>query len=67
MWFKIFYLSVKRIGWRQIFFYLGNLDIYRFIEYSIIIQYLKEENNTGTTLDIGGGYSIFASLFKFSD
>jgi SAM-dependent methyltransferase len=70
MWFKILYFAVKRNGWPALFFYLSNLDIWRF---SKARQYISPGNtpspgNTaGKILDLGAGYSIFPSFFPGRD
>ena len=64
MWWKIFYTALKRNGWRQFFFYLSNLDISRFIEFSKIIEFLK--GRRGVILELGCGYSILPALLSGS-
>jgi ubiquinone/menaquinone biosynthesis C-methylase UbiE len=64
MWWKILYYALKRNGWRHLFFYLSNLDIWRFIEYSQAYNYICGEKDTQTIADLGAGYSIFPSIFS---
>jgi ubiquinone/menaquinone biosynthesis C-methylase UbiE len=65
MWSKILWHALKRNGWAQLFFYLSNLDIWRFIEYSHAYQWIEREANKNNSkiVDLGGGYSIFPSFF----
>ena len=67
MWFRILVKALKRNGWRQLFFYLGNLDVWRFIEYSTVYRLVKEKKGIGRTIDLGAGYSVFPSLFPGED
>lgn len=67
MWVKILWHALKRNGWAQLFFYLSNLDIWRFIEYSQAYRWIKREANNGKIVDLGGGYSVFPSFFPKDD
>jgi SAM-dependent methyltransferase len=62
-WLKILLYSLKRNGPLQLFFYLSNLDIARFIEYSKTIEYLDREDRQ-IILDLGTGYSILPIFLK---
>lgn len=64
MWFRILIKALKRNGWRQLIFYLSNLDVWRFIEYSLVYQIVTEKKDIGTTIDLGAGYSVFPSFFS---
>ena len=61
LWLKILLAALQRNGWRQLFFYLSNLDVWRFMEYSKVYKYL-ENSDKGMILDLGGGYSTFPQL-----
>jgi ubiquinone/menaquinone biosynthesis C-methylase UbiE len=61
LWLRILLAALRRNGWRQLFFYLSNLDVWRFMEYSKVYQCLGNRN-TGLILDLGAGYSIFSEL-----
>ena len=67
MWFRILIKALQRNGWRQLFFYLSNLDVWRFIEYSIIYQHVTNKKVIGKTIDLGAGYSVFPSLFSLEN
>ena len=67
MWSKILWHALRRNGWAQLFFYLSNLDIWRFIEYSHAYQWIEREANNGKIVDLGGGYSVFPSFFPTHD
>lgn len=62
MWKKIFYTAIKRNGWKQLFFYLSNLDVVRFIEFTKAREFLDGEHNI--VLELGCGYSIFPALIS---
>lgn len=62
MWWKILYVAIKRNGWRQLFFYLSNLDISRFIELSKTIEFLNDRRDT--ILELGCGYSVLPSILS---
>jgi SAM-dependent methyltransferase len=64
MWWKILYTALKRNGWRQMFFYLSNLDVSRFIEFSKTIEYLN--GRRGLILELGCGYSVLPALLSDS-
>jgi SAM-dependent methyltransferase len=64
MWWKILYTALKRNGWRQLFFYLSNLDVIRFIEFSKIMEYLN--GRRGLILELGCGYSVLPALLSDS-
>lgn len=67
MWPKILWYALRRNGWAQLLFYLSNLDIWRFMEYSQAYQWIKREANNGKIIDLGGGYSVFPSFFPEDD
>jgi len=67
MWSKILWHALRRNGWTQLFLYLSNLDIWRFMEYSQAYQWIKREANNGKIVDLGGGYSVFPALFPQGD
>jgi SAM-dependent methyltransferase len=67
MWFRILIKALKRNGWRQLIFYLSNLDVWRFIEYSIVYQHVTRNRIIGKTIDLGAGYSVFPSFFAGED
>ena len=67
MWSKILWHALRRNGWAQLFFYLSNLDIWRFIEYSHAYRWIEREANNGKIVDLGGGYSVFPSFFPKDD
>lgn len=67
MWFRILIKALKRNGWRQLFFYLSNLDVWRFIEYSAVFQLVTKKKVIGRTIDLGAGYSVFPSFFSGED
>lgn len=62
MWYKIFCTAIKRNGWRQLFFYLSNLDVIRFIEFTKTLEFFG--NKRHTVLEIGSGYSILPVLLS---
>jgi SAM-dependent methyltransferase len=64
MWLKTLYHACKRNGWRQLFFYLSNLDIWRFMEYEKIYRYANGIKTGGKIVDLGSGYSVFPAFFK---
>jgi len=64
MWLKTFCHAYKRNGWRQLFFYLSNLDIWRFMEYEHIYKLVNEVKSKGSIVDLGCGYSVFPSFFQ---
>jgi SAM-dependent methyltransferase len=64
MWWKIFYTALKRNGWRQLFFYLSNLDVSRFIEFSETIEFLSGRHEL--ILELGCGYSLLPALLSGS-
>jgi SAM-dependent methyltransferase len=64
MWFKTLSYACKRNGWRQLFFYLSNLDIWRFMEYEKIYRCVNEVKSKGKIVDLGSGYSVFPAFFK---
>ncbi len=61
LWLKILLVAFQRNGWRQLFFYLSNLDVWRFMEYSKVYNYLGSRNQE-LILDLGAGYSTFPQL-----
>jgi ubiquinone/menaquinone biosynthesis C-methylase UbiE len=61
---KILNCAVKKNGIKQFFFYLSNLDTYRFIEYSKTLEFLKDNNHSGMILDLGSGYSILPETLQ---
>jgi len=67
MWSKILWHALRRNGWAQLFFYLSNLDIWRFIECSHAYRWIEREANNGKIVDLGGGYSVFPSFFPTDD
>lgn len=67
MWFRILFSALKRNGWRQLFFYLSNLDVWRFIEYSTVYRLVTQKKDIGRTIDLGTGYSVFPSFFSGED
>jgi SAM-dependent methyltransferase len=67
MWFRILVTALKRNGWRQLIFYLSNLDVWRFIEYSVVYQHVTRNRIIGSTIDLGAGYSVFPSFFTGED
>jgi len=66
-WNKILAAAIKRNGWRQLFFYLSNLDIWRFMEYPLVFKYATSGRKLGKTLDLGAGYSVFPAFFPNED
>ncbi len=64
MWFKTLYFACKRNGWRQLFFYFSNLDIWRFMEYEKIYHCVNNLKTKGRIIDLGSGYSVFPAFFK---
>jgi SAM-dependent methyltransferase len=64
MWWKILFTALNRNGWRQLFFYLSNLDVIRFIEFSKTIEYLNVKR--GPILELGCGYSVLPALLSDS-
>ena len=64
MWSKILWHALRRNGWAQLFLYLSNLDIWRFMEYSQAYQWIMREANNGKIVDLGGGYSVSPSFFS---
>jgi len=64
MWVKTLYHSFKRNGWRQLFFYLSNLDIWRFMEYDKVYHYMSDLKKGGRIVDLGSGYSVFPAFFR---
>jgi len=67
VWLKILQKALKRNGWRQLIFYLSNLDIWRFIEYSTVYHHLTQKELIGRTIELGAGYSVFPSFFSSED
>lgn len=56
--------SPKKNGWKQLFFYLSNLDVIRFIEFTKTIEFLK--GRSGLILELGCGYSVLPALLSDS-
>jgi SAM-dependent methyltransferase len=67
VWSRILWHALRRNGWAQLFFYLSNLDIWRFMEYSYAYRWIKREAGAGKIVDLGGGYSIFPTFFPGDD
>lgn len=67
MWLRILIKALQRNGWRQLFFYLSNLDVWRFIEYSTIYNHVTKNKVIGRTIELGAGYSVFPSFFTRED
>jgi SAM-dependent methyltransferase len=67
MWFKILVKALKRNGWKQLIFYLSNLDVWRFIEYSTVYELVTKNKIIGRTVELGSGYSVFPSFFSEED
>lgn len=68
LWFKILETAVSLNGIRQYIFYLSNLDVYRFIEYSNVLNLLEDIKIKNNILDLGTGYSISPQLYsKYSN
>ena len=61
-WWKTLYTALKRNGWRQLFFYLSNLDVSRFIEFSKVSELLNETQ--GYVLELGCGYSVLPAMLS---
>jgi len=61
-WWKTLYTALKRNGWRQLFFYLSNLDVSRFIEFSKVSEFLEDKQ--GYTLELGCGYSVLPAMLS---
>lgn len=62
MWWRILYTALKRNGWKQLFFYLSNLDVIRFIELSKTIEFLDEKCEL--ILELGCGYSVLPAILS---
>lgn len=62
MWWKILYKALERNGWKQLFFYLSNLDVVRFIEFSKTIEFLNGKREL--ILELGCGYSILPAILS---
>lgn len=60
-WMSILKTAIKINGIRQLVFYLSNVDVYRFIEYSKTFQHLEDIQNK-RILDLGSGYSVLPCL-----
>ena len=68
IWFRILEKAVSLNGFRQYIFYLSNLDVYRFIEYSNVLNLLEVIKIKKNILDLGTGYSISPQLYsKYSN
>lgn len=68
VWFDILKTAVSLNGYRQYIFYLSNLDVYRFIEYSNTLRFLDNIKTKNYLLDLGTGYSISPQLYsKYSN
>ncbi|PWB53646.1 MAG: hypothetical protein C3F06_05895 [Candidatus Methanoperedenaceae archaeon] len=68
VWFNIMKTAVSLNGYRQYIFYISNLDIYRFIEYSNTLRILDNIKSRKKILDLGTGYSISPQLYsKYSN
>lgn len=65
-WFNILDIAVSLNGIRQYIFYLSNLDVYRFIEYSNVLNLLEDVEHKDTILDLGAGYSISSLIYHDS-
>ncbi len=68
-WWKIFHAAIKRNGWRQLFFYLSNLDFTRFIEYTKTFEFLNCKSDickSDIILELGCGYSILPTILSNS-
>lgn len=63
-WLSILKTAVELNGSRQLIFYLSNLDVYRFIEYSNTLRILKNIDNKNNILDMGTGYSMLPLLYR---
>lgn len=63
-WFKILKTAKSLNGMRQYVFYLSNLDVYRFIEYSNTQNLLETVKTRKKILDLGCGYSISPFLYS---
>ena len=63
IWFNILRTGIYYNGLRQYFFYLSNLDVYRFIEYSNVLRIMDNIENKNNILDLGTGYSISPFLY----
>jgi len=57
-WFKILKVAVSLNGFRQYIFYLSNLDVYRFIEYSNTMSMIDKIKNKNVIVELGAGYSV---------
>lgn len=64
VWFRILKTGISLNGLRQYIFYLSNLDVYRFIEYSNVLRILENIEVKKNVLDLGTGYSISPTLYK---
>jgi SAM-dependent methyltransferase len=67
IWWRILFYALKRNGWQHTIFYLSNLDIWRFIEYSKAFEYIRDENDFENIADLGAGYSVFPCFFSKQD
>lgn len=67
MWFRILKSASKRNGWKQLCFYLSNLDVWRFIEYSQAYEYINKTEKDSVIIDLGGGYTSLPSLFPINE
>lgn len=63
IWFNILKTGILHNGLRQYIFYLSNLDVYRFIEYSNVLRIMENIKNKNNVLDLGTGYSISPLLY----
>ncbi|MFZ3382694.1 MAG: class I SAM-dependent methyltransferase [Candidatus Methanoperedens sp.] len=63
IWFNILRTGIYYNGFRQYIFYLSNLDVYRFIEYSNVLRIMENIKNKNNVLDLGTGYSISPFLY----
>ncbi len=63
IWLSILKTGVSLNGLRQYIFYLSNLDVYRFIEYSNVLRILENIEVKNNVLDLGTGYSMSPLLY----
>lgn len=63
IWISILKTGISLNGLRQYIFYLSNLDVYRFIEYSNVLRILEDIEIKKNVLDLGTGYSISPILY----
>lgn len=61
-WFKILDISIRRNGFKQLLFYLSNLDASKFIEISKVYDLI--ERDEGINLELGCGYSVLPSMLS---